>query len=543
MDHMDFIAYESGRISKMNRIKNSLLFMGIVLFFIWTAPANHSEAEDAYYYAHMAEQGAWTEMFHAHHLLYLPLMRIVFLAVQLVGYTGRAFPVLTGISMVSGALAVCLSVSLLRRAGVKERLVWFFSAALLFSYGFWRYSTTGEIYTPATALSLLTLYCADRGTGRKFFWCGVLSGGFALLLHLVTIPAVLCAVPLLYVFRRQKLRAGLHMVLTLLLALAGYGGIAAAGVRPVVFADTLVRRGTLLEPLTWLKGLVAWGQTVLSGNFLFSIPDTAERLVRLLPFNMLQEELFMGQQAQPWIPFVAPVTFGLAVGLAAGIFCIVMRHIKRVMANQSAVPVSFFVWFAGAAAMALCFEPTNPEMWICALPPFWILTGLVWNAVPEGRLSRWMPVALVAVLLLHNWAGGMSLVKRPQADYCRQKGFWIIEQARPGDLILSADSHSFITFLACQTPACVLDAKFASADEFTDAAEKFSGRVFVFEEVLRPLPPVSRRLPASVQSMQQLGAVLMPGLQMIHWDSFGTVYQWTQPRHFPSPASGMSVSE
>lgn len=512
----------------IRRLQTFFLFAGVLGFFIATFPANHSEAEDAYYYSRMAEQGGWPELFHAHHLLYLPLMRSLFRIIQFAGYDGRSFAVLAGVSLVSGALAVCLFSALLRRAGAKAQTAGAFTAALLFSYGFWRYSTTVEIYMPAVLLSLLTFYCAMRGTERKFFRCGILCGGAALLVHLATIPPVLFAAPLLYVCRRQKREAACHAVLTLLTAGAVYGGVIAAGIRPVVFADRFVQRGTLLDPLTWLKGAAAWGQTVLSGNFLFSLPDAAEQVVRLFPFQMLQEELFMGRQAAVWVPFIAPATFLLTAGLAAGILITVLRFAKPVFANQSAVSASVFIWLAAAAAMALLFEPSNPEMWICVLPPLWLLAALLWNPLPSGRLLRLLPFAFAAVLPVHNWTGGMQMVKSPDGDYCRQKGAWAAEETRAGDLIVTADSHSFMTFLEYETPASVLDAKSAGEAEWRRQLE-ISDRVFVFDDVINPLPPVSRRLPAAVERQQRFGAALIPGFHIFRQDAFGTVYEWKRP--------------
>lgn len=506
-----------------------VMFLAVLGVFLLTAPANHTEAEDAYYYSRMVERGAWTEMFHAHHLLYLPLMRGVFRAVQWAGYGGRALSVLVAVSMISGALSVCLVVALLLRAGLKQRAAWLFAAALLFSCGFWRYSTTVEVYMPATALSLLTFYCAVRSTERSFFWGSVLSGSLALLLHLVTLSEVLLAVPLFYMLRQQKTRAVLYLVMVLFIAAAGYGTVIGCGIRPETFTDTLVQRGTWMNPLTWISGLVAWGQTLFSGNFLFSIPPAAEQIVRLLPFHMLQEELFMGQQAPRWIAFVAPVTFGLAVGLAAGMFVIVLRHVKRVPANRSAASASVFIWFAGAAAMAFCFEPANPEMWICVLPPFWLLAGLAWNVVPETRLSRWMPAALAAALLLHNWAGGMSLVENQDGDYCRQKGSWIMKEVQSDDLILTADSHSFVTFLEYQTAARVMDAKFITLKQWNELKRQTPGRIFVFSDVIELLPPVARRAPDAVRQIHEASEHLQAGLKPVHSDQFGTIYQWEGP--------------
>jgi hypothetical protein len=505
------------------------VFFAALAFLSLTVPANHSEAEDAYYYARMAQQGTGPELFHAHHLLYLPLMRGLFCAAQHAGYSGNAFSLLTGVSVFSGALAVFLFAALLLQLDVPLRCVAGFAAALLFSYGFWRYSTTVEIYTPASALSLLTVYCAVRATDRRFFVGSVLSGGMALLVHLVTLPVVLLAVPSVFLFRRQRLPALLYTIGVCLIVLAGCGAVIGSGIHPETFVDSQVQRGTLANPFTWLSALAAWGQTVLSGNFLFSIPAVSERIVRLFPFHMLQEELFMGAQAPAWIPPAVSITFGLAAGLAAGLLAVSLRYVQKLWKHPPGLSVPVLIWLVIAAGMALCFEPANPEMWICVLPPFWLLAALVWSAVPERRLLGWLPAVLAAVLLLHNWVGGMSLVRRPEGDYCRQKAAWIIQHARPDDLILTADSHSFVTFLEFQTRSRVLDAKFAAPDSVSRQIRQTTGRVFVFSDIMDLLPPVAHRAPASVREIHATAESIRAGLHPVHSDQFGTVYQWTNP--------------
>ncbi len=506
------------------RFKPGLLFAVVLGFLALTVPANHSEAEDAYYYSFMTEQGAWSEMFHGHHLLYLPLMRIIFRAVQFAGYTGRSLPVLTAVSMISGALAVCLFASLLRRAGAKERTAWFFSAALLFSYGFWRYSTTAEIYVPAAALMLLTIYCAVRAGDHPLFFGGsVLSGVFALLIHLVTLPAILLAVPLFYFAKQCRRRAVLYFTLIVLLVSAVYFSAAqTAGL--TVFADKQIVRESLFSPRVWLKGTAAAGQNLLSANFLFAFPSAAQKIESLFPSQMLQEEIFMGRHAPVWVRWLAPVT----LGITAAFFTILLFLVARKV-HWTAMTGLALLWLGGTVGMAFCFEPANPEMWVSALAPFWLIVGLFWCTAPlGGRLSRWLPAALAIALLVHNWVGGMSLVKDPDGDYCRQKSAWIIEQARHGDLILTADSHSFVTFLEYQTSAVIIDAKHIDLNQWNALKAGAVARIFVFEDVIEMLPPVAQRSPDSVIKIREVSAPLRAGLEPVRQDQFGMVYQWTE---------------
>ena len=511
-------------------LKNLFVFGAVLCFFALTVPANHSEAEDAYAYAYLVEQGTVPELFQMHHLLYLPFARGVFFAVHKAGIAARALPVLIAISMVSGALGVCFFAVILRRLGLGRLLTCAFSGALLFSYGFWRYSTTAEIYIPVAALCLMMFCCAIRAEERRlFFWVGVLAGSAALLLHLITLPAVLLAVPLFYFLQGQRRRAAVHVTAAVLIAGGVYAAVAACGIRPGVFTDTLVARGGPAEPLTWLKALIAWGQTVLSGNFLFSIPAAADRLIRLFPSQMLQEELFAGKQASLWRSWAAPVTFGLVAALAAWGFYILARNLRKMRVERLPAPVAVLVWLVGTAGMAFLFEPANPEMWISVLPALWLLTALLWSALPDRLLFRKLPVFLAAFLLLHNWVGGMAVVKQPEGDYCRQKAAWVIGESKAGDLVVTADSYSFITFLQYQILGRVLDAKFISAEEFATAVRESSGRIFVLKDVIQPLPPINFRPVEAVSRLHELAASLRPELVLQHEGPIGSVYQWVAP--------------
>lgn len=506
-----------------SRMRWTLIFSAVLLFFIWTQPANHSEAEDAYFYARQVEQGSGSEMFHAHHLLYLPVMRILFRATQALGYTGRSLPVLIAFSMVCGAGVICLFQALLRRRGVQERLVWAFSLALLFSYGFWRYSTTAEIYVPVTFLSLAALYFAERSTERPlFFGFSVLSASLALLTHLIALPAILLAIPLWIANGQGRRKIILYCLLTVLVVALGYA-VAASGPGLTAYQDTQVVRETLLSPRVWVKGAAAWGQNLLSANFLFALPQVAGKIESLFPYHMLQEELFMGQQASHRVAGLAFATLGIAATLFLGVLWVIVRSIRRALTGNVLRISAALAWLGGTAGMAFLFEPANPEMWICTLAPFWLFVSLCCAQAPPGagRLAG----LLALTLLIHNVAGGISLVKSPAGDYCRQKAAGAVELFREGDLVLTADSHSFVTFLRYQTPAQVVDAKFISPEQWSILRKQTVGRTFVFDDVVDLLPPVARRSEESVQQIRQTAELLKPGLHPVYEDELGTLYQ------------------
>jgi len=338
--------------------------------------------------------------------------------------------------MVAAAGVISLFAAMLRRNGRSP--LWLLP--LLFSYGFWRYACAAEIYLPALFVVCGAWVFASRPKGLVG---AIACSAMALLLHLVCLPAVF-AIGLLFAVRKEWKALALYFVSVGGIVAAVYG-VAHATIGTVVFQDASVLGNSIFVASTWLKGLFAFGQNLLSGNFLFSIPAIADRLVALFPSQMLQEELFMGQQAGGLWQAGACITFLSALPLL-GVAAI------GLVLSRSAWRSPMTVWFAGNIAMALLFEPANPE----------------------------------------------------------QKAEWILNHAVEGDVIVSADSHSFLTYMQYWSPAHVLDAKFQALEKTRN------GRVFIFDDVLNPLPAVQHRSAESVARLQNASEQLRPYLKLVY---------------------------
>lgn len=491
----------------MNRLCKVGLWLGaLVLFFVLTAPLNHCEAEDTYYYAHMVERGAWGEMFHRHHLLYLPIGRAFYRSLQWVGFCGRSLPVLIAMSMGSAVVVIGLFFGWLARG--KMARGWVFP--LLFSYGFWRYACAAEIYLPALATVCLAWFFALQP--RKMGGAIVCSA-VALLLHVVSLPAVVGA-GLVFVSRREWRRAALYYLSVGVIVAGAYGAVEAT-VGTVVFRDLTSGCGPLWAPSTWLSAAVALGHTLLSGNFLFSFPAVSERLTELFPHRMLQEEVFMGRQMVGVYPWIALGTFFVALfGLGATCLLAAIRGKKNGL-------FPLFAWLGGNVAIALLFEAANPEMWIFALVPLWAIVAQLLSRSPLWTVRV---LVLASVMLVHNAVGGMALVKKAQGDYCRQKAAWVVQNATADDLIVVADSHSFATYLRYGCSAQILDAKFQGLEPFPP-----SGRVFIYDDLFNPLPAVRARSVASQARLRELADFLRPNLRCVHREPSWSIYEWISP--------------
>lgn len=504
---------------------NALIFFAALVFLLLTVPANHSEAEDAYFYARMVESGQGAELFHRHHLLYLPLGRCFWIASRYLGLADRALPALIGMSAIAGAATVMLLWGLFPGAS-------WAAVGLLFSYGFWRYSTTAEIYVPAGALSVAAFLSAVRSR-QHAAWAGIaiVCAAAALLMHLASGPAVLIGIPVLYACRGRWRAAIAHLICVAVLVVAIYG-VVLSGPGAVLYSDDTVPRTQISTVRTWLSALVAAGHTVISGNFVFAFSGLAVRVESAFPYRMLHEEVFMGQHAPVFVRWFAPLT---ALGAGWGVLglwggavrCAFVRRFKPHRVDV-ALFVGAVVWLATAALLALLFEPANPEMWILALPALWLCLGcFAPTAAPVASRNRVSPALALVLLLVHNAVGGFALVWRSAGDYGVQKTEWIAKHAGLGDWILTADSHSTVTCLGYLTEALVMDGRFASVEYWRQTLERRPPQnVWILGEFFDPPPAIRKRLADAEQRRRELAELLAPDSVIVHQDALSTVFRW-----------------
>jgi hypothetical protein len=482
------------------------ILAGVFAFglLLWTAPVNRSEAEDAYYYAMRVEQPSAAREYHAHHALYLPTGRILYRAANALGLEVRGLEVLSAWSRVSGAVCVGLLVWLLGRMGRPAGPA---ALGLLGSYGFWRYSAEAEIYAPVMALSLLALVAAVRPGSRSGPWAVAVLLAGALLLHVAALAAWAGVTAVLWDRGRRRAALGVGFGAALLA-----GGVLAAlhakeGL--VLFSDPGVARAGGIGALA--RAVPAFGHTLVSGNFIFANPAWADAIQRMFPGRLLTEEVFMGRHAPAGTIGLAGFTLAVVVvaGIARMADAIRARRADPADRDRRALARGACVWMALSAAAALWIEPGNPEMWLMALPAVWLWIGLTWNSGP--RFRAWLPWGFSAALLAHNWVGGLRLLRDPAGDYLARKADAVAGLAGPGGIVLTADSHVFVTHLAYRTGAEVLDAKHLSLESFNRSVRSrpdTPGRVWVYDDVWNPLPPVLCRRPEDVRRLRELGDAL-----------------------------------
>lgn len=499
------------------------------LFYFFTAPANHSEADDAFWYALDVETGAWADLFHPFHLSYLPLGRVVWSTVRFLGGPDRAYPALMALGAVATAGALLVAWDLLvRRLGIGRVRAGLATAVLGLTYGVWRYATEAEIYALALLVNVGLVHLALAGRPNRLGRIGVVVlGALAPFVHILAAVVSAIAVPVAIFSRRGWRATGRYMILTAALGLTfAFAGWRMAG-SPDGDLLAFYRGG---QEATMVRDIgdvarhgVAASQVLVSANFVLTYPSARRVLEGLFPGHMLQDEAFAGAHAPAAVGWVAPLTL-LAVVASAGWLVSARGRATGGDARRAARRLAA-TWLLLHAIVGVLFSwAGQPESWMLAILPAWLLavTLLVSNDTPL------MPLAgVVIALLLHNGIGGLAVYANEDGDRHRAKAAWLVANGESSDAVLTAESAGFARYLAYWSRARVFDLQFKSSNEVREAlqsAGSVPGRLFATGEIFDP-PDFYRHLrPSQADSLQAATMSFRDDFAIVARDSFGHVF-------------------
>ncbi len=495
-----------------------LLFFGSLVLFVLVLPENHSEAEDAFEYSRLIEEGTGAQQFHPRHLLYIPMQKAVYGVSRSLGYDGRSYYSARAVSMFAGAAGVCLFYLIVRRVMKlcsREGDHWISITTvlgLLFSYGFIRYACEVEVYVPALALLLAAIYCALRNGSWISVVLSILFSSLAVLMHMVNVVPAILVIPLLYAMVYGNRRhAWIHGMATLMLVGSVYFIIQHSWGTYMPGSDPSSEGGLRWDMVP--KAIVGLGQCLLSANFVFAYSPVYEKLQSFFPYRMFDEEIFTASQMPEWVKLAAPITLGLAVAGLMLLLVLMLISFVRVRRWEEWRPLFWiFVWAGGVIFPTVWVEPSNPELWIMSLPPLWLLGAWLVRQV----LCRRIFVLVVCLFGLHNLVSGMEIVKSREGDYLFKKSEWILQNAGPDDVINTADTFVFSFYLDYWTPAEVKNLNTQNWGE---------GRMtYILNDVFNPPAAISARFPQQALHAAQAAAELRPLCYKVHDDQFGGVW-------------------
>jgi hypothetical protein len=513
-------------------------FAVLALAYILTGPGNRTEADDAFWFAYDIESRSIRELMsseHTAHLLFLPLARGLWNLTGLVGLGIRAYDAIRLANcFVAAASVVLFGYTLWSRLRLSSFAAITAATGLAFSYGFWRYANETEVY----ALSILIIVglCWACFSGLHSVGSVVLTAVLAALgglIHILGFIPTLVLIPVVLLLQRRLRDTAVYLVtVALLVGAVSYAAYRYAAPSPQGFVDyAFVDTGRASQgALTVPASALALAQDVATGNFLFAYPRVAQRLVTAFPAQYLNEEEYAGERSTSIVRFVPLATMPLLFLLIVAVLWTTWRHRAHAGLRNGFRPylIAVSTWAAAYWVVVVVRRSSSaPEAWIPLLPAVWILLSAVVLERGRTRTSQILVVALLAVLLVHNLAGGLLMMRSHSADLNAVRSKWLLDHAVAGDLILTADGPVFGRYLRYYSRAQVIDLEGRSAAELAaiyDGAVHQRRRIFATAGVFDP--PVQLRVvnPMSFQTIRGFAARIQPGFREVADDGFGTVY-------------------
>ncbi|MDF7807621.1 DUF2723 domain-containing protein [Pontiellaceae bacterium B12219] len=532
--------------------------MFLFALYTLTAPQNHSEAEDVYDFALRVEQGHFADQAGVNRVLALPMFGRVYRAAQAVGYSGRAFPFMIFMNRLLAVGCFFLFYRLLSYCGrpacssdvsaegieanVPPEKKLQTTLLFAFSYGFWRYANEAETYILASLLVLVawnlvlsssSLVHGETPSDRchisaaqevnfklQFVLCSLISA-LGILVHLLNLIPLLLIIPLFYLLSKEWKKALLHGALTGLLVIAGYAVCAPWLDFSALGAQHHAAEGGITFS-NFLRGGIAFGQNLISANFLFGFESFRELLAMLFPSRMLDEEFYMASKMARWIPGIGVATLSLLVFWCLWLAGKIFGNKDGLLKIQIPKPltISLLIWLMLYALAVIRTEAGSPELWIMALIPFWWLVG----PLLKGR-SAWV---LVILLFAHNLIGGLLPVMSQDSDYHAKKSAWLLEHISEEDLVLTSYEPILIFYLNYYCPAQLLNSSENSLEQIKDAIGMSSGNIYAFNTFFQPLDSMQVRSPDMYERMLETGNELSAEFMKVEKNEFGGIYALRQ---------------
>lgn len=546
---------------KNNAWKNRALCLGVfcllVVFYTATRPLNHSESYDTLNYVLFAENFPLGTAPDSRNILFHAINRTVVVAAESLGLNVGTLELLSGISILVGAMALVLFARLMKRHfGVSTFSAWAGAAFLGLTYGYWRYVGAVEVYIPSIFLILCSLSLIfgflddeDRSIGSVVA-AGVLSG-LAVLFYQPNIIVLFITAFALFCSRSRLLCFVQYSIAGAIIYIAGlvWSFMEVKECLPSI-ADLVgfvtERNGEFRErpsiAVALVKIVLSFGHDFFSAHWTQTIDPVRNFLNPRIPgcvYNF-QVVAHAGKGIQ-YLTAIAAILFVPMLLLFARIHWIAARQWKLIRFSR---PTLFLVvWFLLMGLIVAIIDPGSFEAWIPMLVPF---TGLLTVLVIEPcyRLGRHRVVLTFLVLMLaYNFFGGMLIWKNSSGDQFLGKTTWIRSELSEQDtVLLSQFDYRLVDFLQYHSSArivhleggndvmiarCHPDISTVPVDDFLQQAQSGNFRLFVLDDIISPSADIKqcRSGEEKFAAAEALSKRLQDKAQLVDKNEFGKVYE------------------
>lgn len=488
------------RINKAS--EQIIIYITVFVFFLLTLAENFSGPHDSIRYLNYIKSG--TLFPYQHHLLYhitayywLSFLQPIFPHVKDY-YLVEVYTALWG----SGTVVILYN--FFRNRFFLSRWESLLSlATIIFSYGFWFYSTNIEVYAPPMFFILAALYILTRkGFTTADLTKVVILQICAILFHQVNI---LFSVVVLYKLWLERKRLNVPRAL----ALYALAGLVFVGGAYFLVGWVIEGHHSLASWVGWMEGyagtdeywqglstktpvhvLIGLSHAFVGGHYIFQLPPIKAYLNHSLNTHSLSDELFLGRQMSET---TAMLLFALMLVLAALMLWMLVRFIRRykTIVEHYGQVVPMLLVCGLTYSLFFCFwMPEILEFWLLQTVLFWLL---IMGTLPVAGTPYHIPpdvirILFISLLFTTNFFGSVRWLQHIGNDWFYEKVKKVSKVATPRDMILLQDGWILGDFASYYTKARVeeVPSKKVPASEIdkaiTDCLSN-KGKVYIFTEL------------------------------------------------------------
>jgi hypothetical protein len=514
---------------------------GLVVFYLLTAPENHSTALDSYGFAYWITEKPITAVPELRDFLWVASMQAVYAAASWAVPRPDPFVLIGALGAIETALAVILLQTLFaRRFRLSSAAAW--TGALCYSvcYGVWRYAGEIEIYAAAALIAVSLVYAAFSLEHRKeppsTAWLASLAagGGLATLCYQPLGIVAGLAIPTYLTARLGPARVILYyavcgaVVLTGLLFANAISGADPSAMRVQSIFDTDGKPVVLPGATDLVRSVIALMHNLLSINWTFAFEPT-RTIYETQAGGWYAVHLYPAQFApRSYLVFLFTIPAAGALTIAA--FLLARRFSRR--RSLDAMEMSVLVWLAGQAAIVLTIDPVGLEPWVPSLLPIFILVGtrLLQPLSESGHAP--VGIALAAVFLVHNWFAGIGVQYPAQHNYRDVRVAPLLPMIGADDLLVIGSDWSFKRYLDYRTDTPSIELNKVGGEAAGKLIEETlarGGKVILFDDVM--VPPRDRAVlnPAFATGLEKIARTYLSNARRIKLDDAGYAFEILPP--------------
>ncbi|UZS00139.1 protein O-mannosyl-transferase family [Chondrinema litorale] len=455
------------------------------------------ENDDGYLYAYLIKERTFSsfEIYSSKLTFYLPFCKAIYHIGSWFKPGGfDAYMVMCIISIIFSALSIIILYLIFNKTMRLSNNVSILGCLfLLFSYGYWRYSSEADVYALSFFLIILIIFLISKNSQHtlKDIFLISLIASIAVAMYKPNFIPLFLIFSFYFIFYRK------HKTLFVYLFVGG-GFIITWYTIAFFFQENIgymeyLAGGSIFNPGSPFMTLFVIGSNIVAVNFMFGIPEIAIFIQQKYPYNIITEEIFAAKQ-NGIFNYVAVFTLLTLLIISFLIFYKALKN--RFDRSLSVHSITMILWIVIFSSIMAFMDPNSPEPWLILLLPITILVTIhIINPLFSNAANiKWL-YGFIFLILVHNTIGGIMPIYSKKGDYIKQQTDWLVNNSQDNDLIVTLGSNTLHRYLMYNAKAQTisLERNVETEIEIIQSHILNKGKVYLTSELVMLDPVVRRR--------------------------------------------------